>query len=174
MRPGREIDCKLAESVFGYRVHVKKGILFEETPNGDRPLRRYTKEMDAAWEVADKLRIAVIPVEGGQWFALVNGGEGWKSPADFIAYLQTGSFANAGAAVAESPSQAVCLAALSSLQSLENNSKLPATSELEKAAEELQRLADQLDLKSAGNSKEAPDVVPDVVNDDEASVTRIH
>lgn len=111
MRPGRELDTKLAEEVFGHRVHVKKGILFEETPAGDRPLRKYTKEMEAAWEVADKMRIAVIPVEGGQWFALLSGGQGWKSPQDFIEYLQTGKFANAGAAVAEAAPLAICLAA---------------------------------------------------------------
>lgn len=97
--------------------------MFEETPQGDRPLRKYTKEMDSAWEVADKMRIAVIPVEGGQWFALLSGGQGWKSPQDFIEYLQTGKFANAGAAVADSAALAICLAANNAIDARKSNAQ---------------------------------------------------
>ena len=121
MRPGREIDCTLAQDVFGHRVFVRKGILHEETPKGDRPLRQYTRDMNAAWEVASKLNVSLIPIEGGQWFALLGSRDGgWKSPADFITYLQSGQFANAGAAVAGTASLAICLAATRALEARKN------------------------------------------------------
>ncbi len=116
MRPGREIDCTIAEHVFGHRVFVKKRALYEETPKGERPLRFYAKEMAPAWEVAEKMSISMIPIENGQWFALVGTEFGWKNPAEFIAYMQTGKFVDAGAAVGESAPMVICVAALKAIE----------------------------------------------------------
>ncbi len=112
MRPGREVDAEIAQKVMGYPVFVKKRGLFETTPLGDRPLRHYTKEIDSAWTVAEKMRVSLLPIENGSWFAIAGKKEGWASPADFLKYLQTCDFANSGAAIAETASEAVCLAAL--------------------------------------------------------------
>jgi len=117
MRPGRETDCAISQQVFGYRVYVKKHVLFEETPKGERPLSRYTKEMEAAWDVAEKMKISIIPVETNNWFALVGAPQdGWKSPAEFITYIQTGEFAQAGAALEQTAPLAICTAALRSIE----------------------------------------------------------
>jgi hypothetical protein len=115
MRPGREIDCSIAQEVFGYRVYVKKRVLYEDAEKGERPLREYTKQMTWAWEVAEKMSISLIPIEGGQWFALVGPEFGWRSPADFIQYLQEGNFVNSGAAVGPDAPMMICLAALKSI-----------------------------------------------------------
>ena len=115
MRPGRELDCEIAQKVFGREVFVKKKILHEMTEQGDRPLRRYTKEISAAWEVVEKLNITVLPIEDGQWFALLGKSEPWKSPADFIQYLGEGKFVEAGAAISDNAATAICQAALRAL-----------------------------------------------------------
>jgi hypothetical protein len=117
MRPGREIDCSIAQGVFGHRVYVKKKILHEETAQGERPLKYYTKEIEWAWKVAEKMGISLIPIENGEWFAFVGSKEGWKSPAEFIEYLQTGEFARSGAAVGADAPLMICTAALKALES---------------------------------------------------------
>jgi hypothetical protein len=120
MRPGRELDTQIAQKVFNYPVFIKKRIPYEGAPLGERPLRNYSKDIAAAWEVAEKMGISILPIADGSWFAMV-GKEprdqkvGWKSPAEFIEYLQSGSFAEAGAAVNESAPLAICLAALSAI-----------------------------------------------------------
>jgi hypothetical protein len=115
MRPGRELDCSIAQEVFGHRVYVKKRVLYEDAPKGERPLREYTKQMSWAWEVAEKMNISLIPIEGGQWFALVGPEFGWRSPADFIQYLQEGNFVNSGAAVGTDAPMMICLAAMKAI-----------------------------------------------------------
>ncbi len=115
MRPGREIDCAVAQKVFGHRVFVKKRVLFEDTPKGDRPLRFYSKDIAHAWEVVEKLGISILPIENGDWFALVGSEDGWKTPAEFVEYLHKGNFVNAGAAVGKSAPQVICIAAIKSM-----------------------------------------------------------
>ena len=112
MRPGRELDTLIARHVFSHEVVIKRKIPTEVTSAGDRPLREYSKEIGAAFDVAKKLNISLIPIEGGQWFALKGGKEGFKSPAEFIQYLSEGNFINAGAAVTESAPLSICLAAM--------------------------------------------------------------
>lgn len=112
MRPGRELDTMIAQHVFAHEVVIKRKIPTEITPSGDRPLREYSKEIGAAFDIARKLNISLIPIEGGQWFALKGGKEGFSSPADFIKYLSEGNFINAGAAVTESAPLSICLAAM--------------------------------------------------------------
>ena len=81
MRPGREIDTKIATEVFGHKVWARGKVLFENPAQGERPLRRYSREIEWAWEVANKMKVTLIPVENGQWFAFVGpeGKDGWSS-----------------------------------------------------------------------------------------------
>lgn len=117
MRPGRELDTLIAKHIFNHEVVIKRKVPTEVTPAGERPLREYTKEIGAAYEVAKKLNISLIPIEGGQWFALAGKSEGFVSPADLISYLSAGNFVDAGAAVSESPSYSICLAAMKAVES---------------------------------------------------------
>jgi hypothetical protein len=116
MRPGRELDCQIAQEVFGHRVFVKKRVLYEDAPLGERPLPDYTKDIRWAWEVAEKMSISLIPIENGSWFALVGPEAGWKSPGDFIQYLGTGEFVNSGAAVGPSAPLMICVAAMKAVE----------------------------------------------------------
>lgn len=117
MRPGRELDTMIAQHIFGHQVIIKRKIPTEVTPAGERPLREYSKEIGAAFDVAKKLNISLIPIEGGQWFALKGKEEGFSSPASFIEYLSAGNFVDAGAAVTDSPSLSICLAAMKAVES---------------------------------------------------------
>lgn len=112
MRPGREIDTQIAQEVFGYQVYAKNKVLHESAPLGERPLRKYSKEMEWAFEVAKHARIALLPIEGGQWFAFAASNEGWKNPSEMLQVLESGDFKNCGAAVSEDPAEAICQAAL--------------------------------------------------------------
>lgn len=112
MRPGRELDTMIAQHVFGHEVIIKRKIPTEVTSAGERPLREYSKEIGAAFDIAKHLNISLIPIENGQWFALKGGNEGFKSPAEFIQYLAEGNFVDAGAAVTESAPLSICLAAM--------------------------------------------------------------
>jgi hypothetical protein len=116
MRAGRELDRVVAQRVMGYAVTQQKREVFEATPKGTRPLAHYTTDIAAAWEVVERLGITLIPVQGGQWFALVGRGERWESPADFLRFLGEGNFVNAGAAVGESAAMTICQAALKSVE----------------------------------------------------------
>ena len=117
MRPGRELDTLIAKHIFNHEVVIKRKVPTEITPAGERPLREYSKEIGAAYDVAKKLNISLIPIEGGQWFALAGKTEGFTSPADFISYLSAGNFVDAGAAVTESPSLSICMAAMKAVES---------------------------------------------------------
>lgn len=117
MRPGRELDTLIAKHVFGHDVIIKRKIPTEVTPVGERPLREYSKEIGAAFDVAIKMNISLIPIEGGQWFALAGGKEGFVSPADFIKYLGAGNFQDAGAAVTDSAPLSICLAGIKAVES---------------------------------------------------------
>lgn len=117
MRPGRELDTLIAQHIFGHEVVIKRKVPTEVTPAGERPLREYTKEIGAAFDVAKKLNISLIPIEGGQWFALAGKAEGFGSPAQFIEYLSAGNFLEAGAAVTESAPLSICMAAIKAVES---------------------------------------------------------
>jgi hypothetical protein len=118
MRPGRELNIKIATEVFGYRVWRHKGTLTENPPAGDRPLRNYSNDLQFAWEVAEKMKITLIPIVGGQWFAFIGSPEnaGWASPEAMLQFLQSGEFSSAGAALDENAALAICLAALKSIE----------------------------------------------------------
>ena len=114
MRPGREIDARIAQEVFGYKVWTRAKTLMENTPDGERPLRKYTKDMESAWEVARHMHITLIPIEGSQWFAFA-GPEaqlGWASPQALLQFLEAGDFNESGASVQADAALAICEAAL--------------------------------------------------------------
>lgn len=115
MRPGRETDVRVAKEIFGYEVWVEKKNLMENHPKGNRPLRHYTSEMDAAMEVATHMKVALFPVAGDQWFAFVGPerfNQGWESPQALLQFLESGDFNECGAAVGDKPASLICKAAL--------------------------------------------------------------
>lgn len=138
MRPGRELDVIIAEQVFNHKVFIKKRVPYELTPQGDRPLRFYSTEIQAAWEIVEAMNITLIPIENGTWFALVGPNDGWKSPADFIGYLQTGKFVKSGAAVEKTAPLSICLAAQSAIASRNLQNSRPENEASTSSAELLQ------------------------------------
>lgn len=114
----RELDLLVSQYVMEHDViRLKKGGFRERTRQGHiRPLRAYSADVNAAWDVVDRFKMLVIPVADGSWFSLVGPEEGWGSPADLIQYLQTADFATGGAAVNESAPLSICIAALKAVQ----------------------------------------------------------
>jgi hypothetical protein len=124
MRPGRELDTYIAREALGHIVKVKQKELWEVTDKGERPLRKYSRDITAAWEVVERMGITIIPVEGQLWFAFVGEGRAWKSPAAFIEFLGKGDFMNSGAAVGEDPAETICVAATNALEKKKNSQPL--------------------------------------------------
>lgn len=60
MRPGREIDARVAQEVFGHKVWAQNKTLFESAEKRERPLRKYSTEMEWAWEVAEAALKAAV------------------------------------------------------------------------------------------------------------------
>jgi hypothetical protein len=116
MRPGRELDTFMAKEVLGHNVKIKMKEIWEDTEFGDRPLRKYSRDMTAAYEIMEKMNITLIPIEDGQWFAMAGHTERWKSPAEFVNYLQTGNFVDSGAAVGTNVPETICIAAYKAIQ----------------------------------------------------------
>lgn len=116
MRPGREIDTRVAREVFGHEVWATNKTLHEKAGDVKRPLRSYSKEMEWAWQVADRLRITLVPVRSGEWFAFAAGAEGWESPQAFAEFLSNGDFQGCGAALGESAPLVICEAALRAVE----------------------------------------------------------
>jgi hypothetical protein len=118
MRPGREIDARIAKEIFGHKVWAQAKVLYENAPKGDRPLRNYSKEMEWAWEVIEKMKVTLIPIEGGQWFAfvgpqkLIGEKNGWESPDAVLKFLEAKQFEDCGAAVGDNVPLLVCQASL--------------------------------------------------------------
>lgn len=116
MRPGRELDTFIAKEVLGHPVKVKQRELWEVTPLGERPLRKFSRDITSAWEVVEKMGVTIMPVEDNQWFAFVGTGQPWKTPAEFLEFLQDGKFLNSGAAVGNNPAETICVAALKAIE----------------------------------------------------------
>lgn len=129
MRPGREMDIRIAREVFGHEVWATNKTLHEKTPEGKRPLRNYTKEVEWAWEVAQAMRVTLIPVEGGRWFAFTARNEGWASPEDFAEFLRKGDFSGCGAALGDKIAAVICESALRALDKRANEVAEPAPSD---------------------------------------------
>lgn len=116
-KSSREIDMFMAKEILGHDVyHEKTGSIREQLPTGQsRPLRSYSEDIAAAWEIVDKLGITLLPVENG-WFALVGDKRGWSSPADFIRYLQKADFVHSGAALGDKAPMTICMAAMKAFE----------------------------------------------------------
>lgn len=122
MRPGRELDTKIAQEVFGHKVWARGKVLMENPATGERPLRNYSREIEWAWQVAEKMKITLIPIEGGQWFAFVGPENkiGWESPKAVLQLLETNAFEGCGAGLGENPALVICEAALSAIEKRKN------------------------------------------------------
>lgn len=118
MRPGRELDTRIAQEVFGHKVWARAKTLMENPEAGERPLRAYTREMEWAWEVAKKMNVTLIPIEGGQWFAFVGpaANQGWASPQGVLEFLASGDFKDCGAYLGPDAPLAICMAALNACE----------------------------------------------------------
>lgn len=114
----RDLDQLVSQYVLGHQIiQQKKGGIKERTRLGHiRPLRAYSKDIGAAWEVAEKMQITLIPIQGGKWFAMAGNVDGWGSPAEFLKFLGSAEFTEAGAAVEENAPLTICLAALAAIQ----------------------------------------------------------
>jgi hypothetical protein len=113
----RNIDIQISNIVMGYTISQENdGTLSEASSEGlIRPLRAYSSDINAAWEVVEKLDMTVMPVDAG-WFAFVGHRRPWASNAELLTFLQSAEFAHSGAAVGKNPSFTICLAALSSIE----------------------------------------------------------
>lgn len=117
LKVGRELDIIIARDVLGHGVEKNKKFGFVETTAlGTRPMKKYSKDIEAAWEVALKLGVTLLPIQDGTWFAMIGPNVGWESPAEFYKYMQDAQFVKAGAAVAETAALAICLAAYRTVQ----------------------------------------------------------
>lgn len=116
-KSSREIDIFMASHILGHEIyHEKTGSVREQLPSGQsRPLRAYSEDIGAAWEIVEKLGITLLPVENG-WFALVGEKQGWSSPADFIRYLQKADFVHSGAALGDKAPMTICMAAMKAFE----------------------------------------------------------
>jgi hypothetical protein len=117
LKVGRELDIIMAQEVLGHEVAKNKKFGFvETTPLGTRPMKKYSKDIEAAWEIALHLGVTLLPIQDGTWFAMIGPERGWESPAQFYKYMQDAQFMRSGAAVAESGPLAICLAAYQAVQ----------------------------------------------------------
>jgi hypothetical protein len=116
MRPGRELDTRIAREIFHHEVWATNKTLHERTPEGKRLLKPYSKEMEWATEVARKMRVTLLPLADGQWFAFVANENGWESPQAFVDFLQEGDFSRCGASMSEDAPLAICEAALRAVE----------------------------------------------------------
>lgn len=117
MRPGREVDTQIAQEVFGHKVWARGKILLENPEQGERPLRRYSKEMEWAWTVAEKMQVTLIPIVDGEWFAFIGPADkkGWDSPQAVLQFLESGKFDGCAAAVGADAPWVICQAALNAI-----------------------------------------------------------
>lgn len=118
----RSLDKFIAQKILGYAVHSDSRGAVRETPvagGQSRPLRSYSNDMTAAWEVATKLGVTLLPTDEG-WFCLIGPENKWRSPAHFIEFLAKADFVKAGAAVSVEGPMSICLAALRWYENLES------------------------------------------------------
>jgi len=113
MRPGRELDTRIAREIFGHEVWATNKTLHEKLPDGTkRLLKSYSREMEWAAAVAEKMRVTLLPLADDQWFAFVGEGAGWRSPQAFVDFLQRGDFLHCGASIGTDLPLCICEAAI--------------------------------------------------------------
>ena len=159
MRPGREIDTRIAKEVFGHKVWAQNKQLFENAEKGDRPLRNYSREIEWAMDVARQMHVALLPVQGGQWFAFIGpeSKNGWESPQAMLQFLEAGDFNDCGAAVGESAAAVICEAALKAtekrqqVQSLQQDANETNVGEAHHADLSIVPPTDSVDTDSTSN-----------------------
>jgi hypothetical protein len=145
VRPGREIDTRIAREVFGHRVWAEKKTLFESAEKGDRPLRNYSRDIEWAIAVAEKMKMTLIPIVGGDWFAFVGPmvNQGWESPQAVLKFLEAGQFQDCGASVGNDLAFVICEAALRATEK-----RIAATGEVQPSADNVTELRPQSEEQS--------------------------
>lgn len=116
MGSSREIDKQIAEDVFDYQVTAVDSDFYELSNLGLRPLPNYSQNIEAAWSVAEKLNIALVPVAQNSWFAMVGKSGGWVNPSEFLLFLNEANFSEVGAAIGTSAAETICRAALNAIE----------------------------------------------------------
>lgn len=112
MQTGREIDIRIAQEIFEFEVFLKDETYFEKSGNEERPLKFYSRDIQSAWLVAEKMRVSLIPVENRNWFAFIDPEDGWSAPEAFLNFLKEGNFTQSGASVGDNAALVICEAAL--------------------------------------------------------------
>lgn len=132
MTASREVDARVAKEVFGYEVMAKAEQLYENTPQGLRPLPDYSKQMGWAQEVMEKMKMTVIPILGNEWFVFVGPEDrtGWESPVAVLQFLEAGNFAGCGAASGTDLPALICEAALKAVDKRASEKSAAAESTL--------------------------------------------
>lgn len=91
MKAGRELDALVAEKVMGWKLEPYTRCIQVLPVEAGRPpegadtsklkpfnnigsyeIPHYSTAIAAAWEVVEKLRLAILPMSNGQWGAAVN------------------------------------------------------------------------------------------------------
>jgi hypothetical protein len=140
MTKSRDLDMIMSQDVLGHKVfYEKNGSIREKIMGGQsRPLRSYSQDIAAAWEIVEKLGITLLPVDQG-WFAIVGKKHGWASPAEFLIFLQNADFARAGAAVGEHAPLTICLAAMKAVENRKTDPALDVSPEAQNFENDLQQ-----------------------------------
>jgi hypothetical protein len=128
MKPGRELDALIAEKVMGWSRNLddKYGERPWKRPDGtqvvtdflsapcDMKMPKYSTDIAAAWQVAEKLKLCVWPTNKGRWFVFQEdfdedyGDEYWFGGDSIDETVKT----TRNGAVADTAALAICLSAL--------------------------------------------------------------
>ena len=140
MTKSRELDMLMSKDVLGHQVfYEKNGSIREKIMGGQsRPLRSYSQDISAAWEVVEKLGITLLPVDQG-WFAIVGKKHGWASPAEFLTFLKNADFTRSGAAVGETAPMTICLAAMKAVENRKTDPALDFSQDAQMIEPDLQQ-----------------------------------
>lgn len=142
MRPGRELDTRIAREIFQHEVWATNKTLHEKTAEGKRLLKPYSREMEWAAAVAEKMRVTLLPLADGQWFAFVGESAGWRSPQAFVDFLQRGDFVNCGASIGTDLPLCICEAAIRAIDKRNEEASSPRAQERTETSEGLALEAD--------------------------------
>lgn len=139
MRPGRELDTRIATEVFGHKVWARGKVLYENPETGERPLRNYTREVEWAWKVAEKMKISILPIENNQWFAFVGpeSVDGWPAPEAMLKVLEEKKFDGCGAAVGDNIAFVICEAAIRAIDKRKQGSTAAVIQEEQPAPQDV-------------------------------------
>lgn len=120
MKPGRELDALIAEKVMGWIPYEpERAFAYPgwHTPDGEflniARLPPYSTDITAAWEVVDKLKLAVVPIDETKWWAGKMGDHGHdEDPLTSDTWVEQAMRDGKHGRIADTAPHAICLAAL--------------------------------------------------------------